>query len=135
MLGALLVLIITFSWAKSFARYSDSTLLKRGDFKVPRIDIEGWILLVLTVVAPLVAFSFADNNFTWSSPWVVVLLVGSPLVLVAFICYEAKFATSPIVDMTPMFSPRYLTVLVLEFLAIAILNAVRYGSTLSLAKM
>jgi len=53
-LGALGLLLFSFSRARSYPQYSHSVLLRKVDSKIPRIDIEGWILVALAVTIPLV---------------------------------------------------------------------------------
>lgn len=124
MLGALILLFWSFTRLKSDPQHAHSILLRKGDLKVPRIDVEGWILLVLAIAVPLVAFTLADNVLAWSNPFEIALLAVAPAVVFSFVFFEAKVASTPVVDMTPIFNLRYLSVLFQEFLVMSILNSV-----------
>lgn len=91
---------------------------------MPRIDFEGWMLLLFAVTVPLVSVTLGGNFIDWASPAEVVLLVCSPLFVCLFVLFEAKIARVPMVDMSPVFRTRYLQVLFQVFGVIMILNCV-----------
>lgn len=89
------------------------------------MDVEGWVLLILAVTVPLIAFTLGDNILPWAHPMEILLLILAPICIVLFVYFEAKVATHPIINMTPVFKIRYLTVLLQVFGVIFIFNAVR----------
>ncbi|KAJ3541800.1 hypothetical protein NM208_g2435 [Fusarium decemcellulare] len=123
MLG-LCILYASFAKISSYPEYWDSLLLKEGNTKLPRIDIKGWFLLILAVTVPLIALTLGDNFFDWTHPAEICLLVAGPVLICAFVLFEARASTNPIMNMAPIFQPRYLRVLFQVFGVILILNSI-----------
>jgi MFS family permease len=69
------------------------------DSKLSRIDFSGSGLLVLALSIQLVGLSLGGNELPWSSPWVIVSLVGSFVLLAAFLAVEAYTSASPIMPL------------------------------------
>ncbi|KAF4470348.1 MFS general substrate transporter [Fusarium albosuccineum] len=120
----LCILCASFAKISSYPEYSDSILLKEGNSKLPRIDIEGWLLLLLAVTVPLIALTLADNFFDWTHPTEMCLLVAGPILICVFVLFETRAATNPIMNMAPIFKPQYLRVLFQVFGVILILNSI-----------
>lgn len=114
----------SFKSTSSHPQHSQSALFKKGDLKVPRIDIEGWVLLVLAVTIPLIALTLGDNLLGWAHPIEIILLVCGPVFMCCFVLFEAKAAIAPIMNMSPIFKIEYLRVLFQVFGVISILNMV-----------
>ncbi|KAK4674169.1 hypothetical protein QC763_118045 [Podospora pseudopauciseta] len=125
-LTGVVVLHWSFKKIACHARYSQSTLLKHGDpSQLPsHADGGGWLLLILAVTTPLVAFTLGDNILRWTDPLEVALLILGPLFMVMFVVYELKIASFPVIDMTPIFTKKYLSVLFQVFGVISILNSI-----------
>lgn len=119
------MLFFSFAKVSSYPQHSQSILLKKGDSHVPRIDIEGWVLLILAVTLPLISVALGDNYLDWTHPVEILLLICSPVFWCLFILFEAKAAKAPIINMTPIFKVEYLRVLFQVFFVISILNSVR----------
>ncbi|KAI5921281.1 major facilitator superfamily domain-containing protein [Camillea tinctor] len=115
---------VSFAKLSSFPVYSQSLLLRQGDSQLPRIDTEGWILLILAVTTPLIAVTLGDNLINWTHSAEIVLLICGPVFIALFVGFEAKVASNPIVDMTPIFKIDYLRVLFQVFFVISIINSV-----------
>lgn len=122
------LVLFAFKAISAKSKFAGLSLLKRGDSRIPRIDFEGCMLLVLAVTVPLLSVTLGGNFIDWASPAEVVLLACSPLFVCLFVLYEAKIARVPIVDMRPVFRVRYLQVLFQVFGVIMILNCVRPSS-------
>ncbi|KAK0660077.1 major facilitator superfamily domain-containing protein [Cercophora samala] len=120
------VLQWSFKTVARHPQYSQSILLKQGDpSQLPsRADVEGWLLLILAVTTPLIAFTLGDNLLRWTDPLEVALLILGPIFMVAFVVYEFKIAPYPVIDMTPICSIKYLRVLFQVFGVISILNSI-----------
>jgi predicted MFS family arabinose efflux permease len=67
--------------------------------RLSRIDFTGSALLVVALSVQLVGLSLGGNELPWSSPWVIVSLVGSFLLLAAFLLVEAKTKAQPIIPL------------------------------------
>jgi hypothetical protein len=102
-----------------------SPLLKKGNPEVPRVDVEGWLLLIIAITPPFIALSLGDNALGWTNPLQILLLVSGPVFLTGFVIYEAHIAVDPIIDMTPFFSLRYTGTLLEVFGVFFIFNAVQ----------
>ncbi len=118
------LLHLAFVTISSKPQYSNSSLIQTGDSQVPRLDIEGWLLLVLAVTTPLIALTLGDNFFSWSHPVEILLLICGPLFICSFVLYGAGVAGAPVMDMTPIFKLEHLMVLFQVFGVIMIFNAV-----------
>ncbi|OTB09300.1 hypothetical protein M426DRAFT_77416 [Hypoxylon sp. CI-4A] len=123
-LVGLCILWFSFAKIKSYSQYSESILLDCGDSQVPRIDIEGWFLLFLGITIPLISLTLGDNLLSWAHPIEILLLVCGPIFICLFVLFEAKVATTPIVNMKPILKTEYLRVLFQVFGVISILNAI-----------
>ncbi|KAF3768122.1 hypothetical protein M406DRAFT_254562 [Cryphonectria parasitica EP155] len=119
------LVLFSFAVISSRPEYSHSPLLEKGHSRMPRIDLEGWVLLLLAVAIPLVAVTLGDNFLDWAHPIEITLLICSPLFISFFVLFEAKVARVPIVNMQPVFEAKYLRVLFQVFGVIMILNSVR----------
>jgi hypothetical protein len=120
------VLFVSFAKINASQQYSQSILLKSGDSKVPRIDVEGWILLVLAITVPLISVAIGDNYLSWTHPAEILLLICGPVFWCLFILFETNKAKAPIINMAPVFRIEYLRVLFQVFFVISTLNSVRY---------
>jgi UDP-N-acetylmuramyl pentapeptide phosphotransferase/UDP-N-acetylglucosamine-1-phosphate transferase len=118
------VLYVSFWRIGSNPAHAASSLLRNGDAKMPRVDVEGWILLFLAATVPLVALTLGDDLLAWTHPIELLLLISGPILVCAFVLFEAKVAAAPIVDMTPVFNVQYLRVLFQVFGVITIYNSV-----------
>lgn len=121
---AVVLLYIAFYFISSSPKHNQSSLLRKGTSQIPRLDIEGWVLLVLAVFIPLFAVTLGDNVLSWTHPIEILLLVLSPILICSFIWYETRAARDPIVDMTPVSKIQYLAALLQVFGVIFIFNAV-----------
>ncbi|KAK9775046.1 putative Major facilitator superfamily domain-containing protein [Seiridium cardinale] len=54
------------------------------------VDISGSLLLVTAISVQLIGLSLGGNELPWSSPWVILSLVGSIVLLALFLVVEAK---------------------------------------------
>lgn len=100
-------------------------LLKKGDSQVPRIDIEGWFLLILAVTVPLVAVTLGDNILDWTHPVEILLLICGPVLMTCFVVFEARAAAAPILNMVPILKIGYIRVICQVFGVISVLNSVK----------
>ncbi|CAG7943582.1 unnamed protein product [Penicillium salamii] len=64
-----------------------------------QIDVWGALLLILGLSAQLVGLSLGGNVLPWSHVWVVTPLVGSVILLFAFIAVEAKTSAVPLIPL------------------------------------
>lgn len=120
----IVALYLSFSKIKSYPQHRNSSLVRQGTSKIPRVDIEGWLLLILAVTVPLIAFTIGNNLLEWQSPIEISLLTLGPIFMVLFVFFEAKIAKDPVIDMTPVFHLQYLRVLFQVFAVVSIFNAV-----------
>ncbi|KAM5343254.1 hypothetical protein ACJ41O_014220 [Fusarium nematophilum] len=123
-LVGLCILYFSFARISSRPEYSESMLLDKGDSQLPRIDIEGWLLLILAVTIPLISLTLGDNFLSWTHPVEITLLISGPAFICLFILFETKAAVNPIMNMKPVFEPEYLRVLFQVFGVISILNSI-----------
>lgn len=63
------------------------------------VDISGALLLVVAISVQLVGLSLGGNELPWSSPWVIVTLVGSVVLIVIFFLVEARTTAIPIIPL------------------------------------
>ncbi|KAK3686251.1 hypothetical protein B0T22DRAFT_383000 [Podospora appendiculata] len=122
----LVVLYFSFANIRSHPKHAQSVLAKKGDSRLPRIDMEGWLLLVLAVCTPLIALTLGDNFLDWTHPIEMLLLASGPIFMVSFVLFELKAAKAPMFDMKPIFKIPYLRVLLQVFFVISIFNSVRH---------
>lgn len=61
-----------------------------------QIDVSGAFLLVLALSSQLIGLSLGGNDLPWSNIWVILSLVGSVLLLGAFVTVEARTSAIPI---------------------------------------
>lgn len=64
-----------------------------------RIDVSGSLLLVAAVSLQLVGLSLGGNELPWSSPWVIMALVGSFALFALFLWIEAHTAAIPMIPL------------------------------------
>ena len=72
-----------------------------GNTKKARIDYIGALLLAASVVPLLLGFTWAGNQYAWTSPQVLSLFIGSLIGFVLFFVYEAyleRHDLEPIID-------------------------------------
>lgn len=122
------MLYISFTIIKSYPQYLQSVLLNKGDSKVPRLDIAGWLLLIVAVTIPLIALTLGDNYLPWTHPVEILLLISGPILIGCFVFFEARIATDPVINMTPVFEVEYLKVLLQVFGVISTFNMVTQPS-------
>lgn len=92
---SLIALILGYAVLKFPAKEVDShTSQRQGIWQ--QIDISGASLLVLALSSQLIGLSLGGNDLPWSNIWVIVSLVGSVLLLAAFITVEARTSAIPI---------------------------------------
>lgn len=115
---------VAFAKIRASPQFSDSPLLKKGISEVPRVDIEGWLLLIVGIALPFIALSLGDDTLSWNNPLQIIFLVSGPLFMAGFVTYEVKVAVDPIIDMTPFLSMRYTGVLLEVFGVFFVFNAV-----------
>lgn len=65
-----------------------------------QIDMSGSILLVLGLSAQLAALSMGGNDFSWTSWQVIVSLIISVVLLVAFVVVELRTKAIPIMPIS-----------------------------------
>ncbi|CAI7608482.1 unnamed protein product [Penicillium bialowiezense] len=64
-----------------------------------QIDVWGALLLILGLSAQLVGLSLGGNVLPWSNIWVITPLVGSVILLVAFVAVEATTSAVPLIPL------------------------------------
>ncbi|KAG0374046.1 hypothetical protein BGX24_010903 [Mortierella sp. AD032] len=64
--------------------------------KIARIDFYGVIALIIGLVLLLLPLNWGGNDYEWSHPLIIGLLVGGVVVLVIFCIIEIKVAAEPI---------------------------------------
>jgi len=127
------MLYFSFEKFKPHPYGSRLSFLSSGDPNVPRLDVFGWLLLVLAVTTPLIALTLGDNLLPWSHTLEIMLLVSAPLLMGGFVYFEAKVATNPVINMTPIFRIEYLKVLLQVFGVISTFNIVCKSANFGLA--
>ncbi|KAK9418726.1 putative Major facilitator superfamily domain-containing protein [Seiridium unicorne] len=63
------------------------------------VDISGSLLLVTAISVQLIGLSLGGNELPWSSPWVILSLVGSIVLLALFLVVEAKTKAIPVIPL------------------------------------
>ena len=64
--------------------------------KLKRIDYLGTIVVVGATVALLLALNWGGNQYKWSSPIIIVLLIVGSIGYIIFGLIESKFAVEPV---------------------------------------
>jgi len=64
-----------------------------------KVDVSGSLLLVAAVSVQLVGLSLGGNELPWSSPWVILILVGSIVLFALFLWVEAHTAAIPVIPL------------------------------------
>ena len=64
-----------------------------------RIDVEGAVLLVISVTSLLLLLVWAGTEYPWSSPMITGLALTGAATAVAFVVWEARVAVEPILPM------------------------------------
>lgn len=64
-----------------------------------RVDIVGALLLVTAISVQLVGLSLGGNELPWGSGWVIGSLVGSFVLLAAFVWVEANTTAIPVIPL------------------------------------
>lgn len=62
-----------------------------------RVDLSGALLLIVGLCSQLVGLSLGGNELPWSSPWVILSLVASALILGLFLYVEATTSAMPVI--------------------------------------
>lgn len=63
------------------------------------VDFSGALILVTAISIQLIGLSLGGNELPWSSPWVIVSLVGSIVLLGLFLVVEAKTKAIPVIPL------------------------------------
>jgi MFS family permease len=64
-----------------------------------KVDVSGSLLLVAAVSVQLVGLSLGGNELPWSSPWVILILVGSIVLFALFLWVEAHTNAIPVIPL------------------------------------
>ncbi|KAI1656448.1 MFS general substrate transporter [Daldinia decipiens] len=64
-----------------------------------RVDFLGSFLLVLAISVQLVGLSLGGNELPWSSPWVIISLIGSVVLFGIFFWVEGKTTAIPVIPL------------------------------------
>jgi MFS family permease len=64
-----------------------------------QIDMLGAFLLILALSAQLVGLSLGGNILPWTDVWVITPLIGSVVLLVAFVAVEATTTAVPLIPL------------------------------------
>ncbi|KAL4787325.1 major facilitator superfamily domain-containing protein [Aspergillus varians] len=64
-----------------------------------QVDLTGALLLILGLSVQLVGLSLGGNELPWTNVWVVSSLVGSVVLLGAFVLVEAKTSAIPVIPL------------------------------------
>jgi MFS family permease len=64
-----------------------------------KVDFAGALLLVTAISIQLVGLSLGGNELPWSNGWVIASLVGSFMLLGAFIYVEARTTAIPVIPL------------------------------------
>ena len=64
-----------------------------------KVDLAGAFVLVIALSMQLLALSLGGNELPWSNGWVIGSLVGSFVLLGAFVLIEAKTSAIPIIPL------------------------------------
>ncbi|KAL4810921.1 major facilitator superfamily domain-containing protein [Aspergillus unguis] len=67
-----------------------------------QVDLTGALLLILGLSVQLVGLSLGGNELPWTDRWVVGSLVGSLVLLAAFLVVEAKTSAIPVIPLRMM---------------------------------
>ncbi|KAJ5424973.1 hypothetical protein N7465_000043 [Penicillium sp. CMV-2018d] len=96
---SLFALVMGYIVLKFPARNTDSSPdgQKRGIWH--QIDVLGACLLILALSAQLVGLSLGGNILPWTHLWVILPLVSSVVLLVAFVAVEAKTTAAPLIPL------------------------------------
>ncbi|KAG5290752.1 vacuolar basic amino acid transporter 2 [Histoplasma capsulatum G186AR] len=62
-----------------------------------RVDLSGSFLLIVGLSSQLVGLGLGGNELPWSSPWVILSLVASVLILGLFLYVEATTSAMPVI--------------------------------------
>lgn len=63
------------------------------------VDMSGSVLLILGLSAQLVGLSLGGNELPWNNVWVILCLVGSVVLLAAFLVVEATTGAMPVLPL------------------------------------
>jgi MFS family permease len=64
-----------------------------------KVDFTGAMILVVGISIQLVGLSLGGNELPWGSPWVIGSLLGSSVLLAAFIFVEARTRAIPVIPL------------------------------------
>ncbi|KAL3474609.1 major facilitator superfamily domain-containing protein [Aspergillus californicus] len=64
-----------------------------------QVDLTGALLLILGLSVQLVGLSLGGNELPWTNPWVIASLVGSVVLLAAFLLVEARTSAIPVIPL------------------------------------
>jgi hypothetical protein len=93
-----------------------------------KVDFAGAFLLVIAISVQLMALSLGGNELAWSNGWVIGSLLGSVLLLAAFILTEARTTAIPIIPLRQLMGRNALAVQVANVCAGTAAYAVSLGS-------
>lgn len=92
-----------------------------------QLDVTGGIFLVACIAVPLFALTLGDNVMPWNHPAEIILLVAAPLLIGAFIYFEAKFPERPIIPVKHLKDLSVVKVLVCVFGVVFSFNAILFN--------
>ncbi len=95
-----------------------------------KVDYLGSLLIMAGVSLLLVWVSLAGNQFGWTSPVSIALVVGSVLLIVLAIVWEARFASEPVIPLR-LFRDRTTS---LATIASIFVGVAMFGATVYLAQ-
>ncbi|OGE50819.1 hypothetical protein PENARI_c015G07221 [Penicillium arizonense] len=96
---SLFALVMGYKVLKFPARPTDTSPDQRMQGIWHQIDFLGACLLILALSAQLVGLSLGGNILPWSDVWVILPLVASLILLVAFIIVEATTSAVPLIPL------------------------------------
>lgn len=64
-----------------------------------RVDFPGALVLVVAISAQVVGLSLGGNELPWSSPWVIISILGSLALFAVFFFIEARTTAIPIIPL------------------------------------
>lgn len=96
---SLFALVMGYIVLKFPSRNTESSPNGRKQGIWQQIDVLGACLLILALSAQLVGLSLGGNILPWTHLWVILPLVSSVVLLVAFVAVEAKTTAAPLIPL------------------------------------
>ncbi|OQD99668.1 hypothetical protein PENVUL_c063G08182 [Penicillium vulpinum] len=96
---SLFALIMGYRVLRFPARNNESSADGRPKGIWHQIDMLGACLLILALSAQLVGLSLGGNILPWTHIWVILPLISSLILLVAFVAVEAKTTAAPLIPL------------------------------------